>query len=126
MSLFLNLSSRDSLALQPENTWHDFTVELPRSIEGKFQCALMEFACASSMLEELYVFSDICTPEFVADSVQPLLRIVTEEGEVSHPYFKAVSRQVIQRVRIFIRNRNLNVPIQSVGSVRVTLSLETI
>ena len=126
MTIFLNLSSRDSLRYHPNNEWHDFTVELPHSIEGKFKCALLEFYSQSALVEDIYVFSNICEPEYTRDSVLPLLRIVSESGEVSHPYYKEVSREVIQRVHIYIKDQNLNVPPNPVGSVRMTLALEPI
>ena len=124
--IFLNLSSLDSVAYHAENNWHDFTVELPRSIEGNFRCALLEFWCGTPLTEEIYVYTDICEPEYVANSVQPLLRVVVEEGEFSNPYFKTVSRRTIQRVQVYIRNRSSQIPAQNIGSVRVTLGLERI
>ena len=120
---FLNLSSTDSLVFYPDNTAYDFTVELPDYFEGQYQCALMDFSCAASLSEELYIFSDICEPEYVHDCILPLLRIVRERGEVNTPFFKVASRRVIQRVRIFIRNHRHETPTQEIGPVRVTLAL---
>lgn len=124
--IHLNLASNNSRRFHEDNVWYDFTTELPQAVEGKFTCALLEFSSQSSMVEDLYVFCDLCEPEYVQDSVLPLLRIVSEPGEVSIPYFKPVSRQVIQRVHITIRNQNLEVPSNSIGPVRITLGLERI
>ena len=129
---YLNLSSRDSKTYHPNNSSYDFTVELPWPIEGLFKCGLMEFTCAS-MVEDLYVFTDICEPEYVHDKMLPLLRIVTEPGELGVPHFKPVSRQVIQRVRIYIRSfddtqqdNKFIIPSHDIGNVRVTLGFERI
>ncbi len=123
--IYLNLASTDSFTFHPTNTSYDFTVELPQPIRGEFTCALLDFTC-DSMLEELYIFTDICQPEFIHDSVLPLLRIVTEPGEVNIEHYKPMSRQVVQRVRIYIRDRHFNVPTQNIGPVRVTIALDPI
>ena len=124
--LYLTLSSTDSLAFNPENSASDFTVELPRAIEGKFTCALLDFSC-TDIGEDLYIFTDICEPEYVHDAVKPLLRIVTESGEITLPHFKPVARQMIQRVHVYIRNRYFNAPTHTlIGPVRITLGLEAL
>ena len=99
---YLNLSSRDSKKYHPNNSSYDFTIELPWPITGLYKCGLMEFS-SGPLVEDLYVFSDICEPEYVHDKMLPLLRIVYETGEVGVPHYKPVSRQVIQRVQIYIR-----------------------
>lgn len=124
--IYLHLSSKDSLHFHPNNVWYDFTIELPSTISGSFRCGLLEFFSTSSMQEDLYIFSDICEPEFIHDSLLPLLRIVTEPGEMSIPHFKSVSRKEIQRIRVYIRNKNLVVPDLNIGIVRMTLALESI
>lgn len=129
---YLNLSSRDSKKYHPENTSYDFTVELPWPIEGFFKCALLDFSCAA-MVEDLYVFTDICEPEYIHDLMLPFLRVVSEPGELSIPHYKPVSRQVIQRVHIYIRSfddtlddNKFIVPTHDIGDVRVTLGFESI
>lgn len=124
--IYLNLSSSDSLSYYPDNVWFDFTVELPRAIEGRYDCALLEFFTSAPLVEDLYIFTGICEPEFVHDAVLPLLRIVSEPGELSTPFFKRVSRQVIQRVHIYIRDKNMFLPKENLGPVRITLGLEAI
>lgn len=114
----------DSTILHPSNSSYDFIIELPRAIIGKYQCALMEFSCQESMTEDLYIYSDLCQPELVHDSLLPLLRIVTETGEVNTPYYKDITRQHIQRVHIYIRNRQFMIPTHAIGPVRVVLALE--
>ena len=124
--IYLNLASTDSLSSHPENVWHDFIIELPQPLIGTFRCALLEFYSELAMSEDIYVFSDICEPQFVHDSTQPLLRIVSDAGEVSIPHFKLVSREVVQRIRIYLRDHNFEIPSQNIGNVRITLELESI
>ena len=124
--IYLNLSSTDSLNYHPENTTYDFTVELPRAIEGNFECALLEFSC-TSVGEDLYVYTDICEPQYVHDSLLPLLRVITEPGEITLAHYKTVSRKVLQRVHIYIRNKQFEIPTHTlIGPVRITLALEPI
>lgn len=124
--IYLTLTSTDSLIYHPSNTATDFTVELPRTIEGKFTCALLDFSC-TSMSEHLYIFTDICEPEYVHNSILPLLRIVAEPGETTLAHYKTVSRRVIQRVHIYIRNQDFEIPRETlIGPVRITLGLDPI
>ena len=100
---------------------------------GVFKCALLELSC-SPMTEDLYVFTDICEPQYVHDEMLPLLRIVSEPGEVSLAHFKTVSRQVVQRVHIYIRafddtrseDNKFVIPTHDIGEVRITLGFEAI
>ena len=125
--IYLHLSSRDSLNYHPGNVWHDFTVELPDLIEGKFSAALVDFATTDTnqetLNEELYVFSDILENSFVLDHQLPLMRIVAQFGEVTLPHYKTVSREFLQRIKIYIKNRQLEAPANSIQSVRVTFAL---
>ena len=123
--IYLILTSTDSRRYHQKNNTYDFTVELRDVLQGQFTCALLDFSC-QSMSEDLYVFSDICEPQYIHDSDLPLLRIITEPGEVTIPHFKRVSRQLIQRVRIYIRNGSFDVPTDDIGPIRVTLALEPI
>ena len=127
---YLNLSSRDSKLYHPNNNSYDFTVELPWPIFGSFKCALLDFACGP-MLDDLYIFSDICEPEFIHDKMKPLLRVISEPGEPAAPHYKTVSRHIIQRVHIYIRSfdesqedNKLIIPTHDIGNVRITLGLE--
>lgn len=122
--IYLNLASTDSLLYHPQNSAYDFTVELPQTIEGQFKCALLEFRC-TTIGEQLYVYSNICEPQYVHDAIRPLLRIVSESGEVTLPHYKTVTRQEIQRIHIYVRNRHFDIPTHTlIGPVRITLALE--
>lgn len=125
--IYLNLTSTDSLALHPANTPYDFTIELPHAIEGRYRCALLELAC-EPFAEELYVFSDLCQSELVHDAMLPLLRIVSEPGEVNTPYYKETTRRHIQRINIYIRNSQFDIPTAepTLDRVRITLALDRV
>ena len=123
MLQFWYLSSKDALTLHPNNSTYDFTVELLETIKGKFSCALVDFSCAGAITEELYIFSDILENSSVHDHALPLLRIVSQTGEVRLPHYKPLSRQVIQRVRIYIRTKEFKVPSSDIGPVRCVLSV---
>ena len=63
----------------------------------------------------------------------PLLRVIPEPGELSTPHYKIMSREVIQRVKIYIRafddTQAINkfiIPAYDIGDVRLTLGFETI
>lgn len=122
--IYLNLSSSDSLDFHPENNSFDFIVELPTIIEGQFSCALIDFFCEAATFEPLYIFCDICEPEYVLDSVRPLLRIVAESGEVNTAHSKKVNRREIRRVQLSIRDRTFSIPSSPIGRVRMTIVLD--
>lgn len=122
--MYLNLSSRDSLKFHPQNNSYDFIIELPNQIVGRYKCALFDFFCDSAFTGDLYVYTDICEPEYVSDSVLPLLRIVSEAGELTTPHFKVCSRQQFKRINIYIRDRDFNTPSFDIGVVRMTIALE--
>ena len=127
--IYLNVSSQDSLSFHPQNSVFDFTIELPSAITGRFTCALLDFYTNEQFNQDFYVFCDICEPHFIHDRVLPLLRIVSEPGELTTPHNKTVSRQHIKRLTVYIRDREFNVPTQPsppITSVRMTILLESL
>ena len=87
---------------------------------------MLDFFCEAATFETLYILCDICEPEFVLDSVRPLLRIINESGEVTNIHFKPVQRQQIKRIHVCLRNRNFEIPSNPIGRVRMTIALEEI
>lgn len=122
---YLYLSSLDSKECHPLNNSYDFTIELPKIIEGNYIFSLLEFSC-HEMPEELYIFCDLSEQHLVHDQMLPIIRIVKQPGEFLTQYYSPVSRRIIQRVRIYIRDRNFSVPIYDIGPVRCTLALRPI
>ena len=120
---YLFLSSNESLEYHPKNTTYDFTVELPQILDGKFSFALLDIAAEKKISEALYVFCDSCEYSLAHDRMAPLLRIATQAGEVRIAYFVKASRRVIQRIRIYITNRNFQTPMADIGQIRCTLGI---
>ena len=115
------LTSLDSSQYHPTNQTYNFTVELPQTLEGAFTCALLEFFSQSLNNEELYVYCDICESSLTRDRMLPLIRIVPEVGEVNIPYFLKITRPIVQRIRIYIRDRDYKIPDYDIGPIRCTL-----
>ena len=126
MMKYLYLSSKNSLNIYPTNTSYDFTVELPNTIFGVYECALADITYSDTVQQDMYVYSDICEENVIDDKYLPILRVVSAPGEISNYYFVNASREAIQRVRVFIRDANFKVPSVSLGTVRVTLLLRRV
>ena len=122
---YIYLSSDDSLDYFPNNTNFDFTVEFAQEFRGAYRLALCEIYFTQAT-EDLYVFCDVCTRSRVLDDLLPLLRIVRAPGELSNLYYQELTRPILQRIRLYIRDKSLNVPSFDIGTVRCTLRLEPI
>lgn len=120
---YLFVSSDDSLEYHPTNSTYDFTITLPQTIHGDWEIALGDITYVSHF-EDLYVFCDLCEYSYVKDTSLPLLRLISGIGEFENLYFHTVTRNVIQRIRIFITNKNLETPSQDIGPVRLTLVMK--
>lgn len=119
---YLFVSSEDSLEYNPTNSTYDFTITLPQTIYGEWEIALAEIEYPSHFWD-LYVFCDLCDSSYVRDRTLPLLRIVSQMGEFDNLYFHKTTRNVIQRLRITIKNKDLVTPTEDIGPVRLTLAM---
>ena len=117
----IHLYSGDSLATHPTNTSYDFTVDLRDSLEGEFKIALLELT--ANISEQLYVFCDIIEPSYCRNHTLPILRVVNISGECTNLHFYRASRRVIQRINVYIRNKDLQIPANEMGPVHCTLLL---
>ena len=122
---YIYLSSDDSLEYFPNNTNFDFTVELAQEFRGAYRLALCEIYFTPA-IEDLYVFCDVCSRSRVLDDLLPLLRIVRAPGEFANLYYQELTRPILQRIRLYIRDKSLNIPSTDIGTVRCTLRLEPI
>ena len=120
---YLFISSEDSLELNPTNSTYDFTITLPQTLRGDWEIALGDITYVSHF-EDFYVFCDLCEYSYVKDKTLPILRKVEQMGEFENLYFHTVTRNVIQRIRIFVRNTKLETPSQDIGPIRCTLILK--
>lgn len=108
----------------------DFVVDIPGGLDfsqGEWEVALLEVHTdtGNQPTEDLYVYTDIVPYEnFVLDSFRPLLRVVRQKGEVGNPIYVPVqSHSKWDRIRIYIRNKQGNVPSLSIGDLSCTLHI---
>ena len=130
MEHYLFLNSVDSEKQHPDNTFADFTVELPRTylLDGVWECYLREVE--TDVKEDFfYVCTNICQESYVENTLFPVLRAVTKSKSTTKyysfddPFYFKLTVDTVNRVRIFIRGRGLR-PISSSGSVlRCTLHI---
>ena len=126
--MFFILSSKDSLDMHPKNFAWDFTVDLKKIIplSGNWECALVDLKYTGNY-GDLYVFSDICEPNYVSERYLPILR-VTDQGSnsFSYPYYMKISRDHIDRIRIYIRGGDGKIPSKNPDHLRCTLHLRNV
>ena len=120
-NFYLHVSSTDSLNRFPANTGFDFTVELTETISGRYMIALCELFTLHEFSEQLFVFCDVVEPYQVHNELSPLLRSVHKSGEVQNLQFMRLSRSIVQRIRITVRDKNNNSPATDLGEVSCTL-----
>ena len=126
MMKYLYLSSIDSLDYHPHNNYSDFTVELPQTLYGLYDCALGAISYTSDDDEPLYIYCDIIETSYINNAQSPILRIVDSPGEVNNLYYVTTTVPDVHRVRIKIRTVDGASPSSDLGVVRCTLLLEPI
>ena len=116
---YLHLYSGDSLATHVNNHAGDFLVDLPRTyvLEGEWDCALTEVTFLSDLeksTNRIDVCSDLVDQSYVRRTSLPILRpidIVENEKVdlVFNPtYYLHIHRQAFSRIKIYIRDDELN------------------
>lgn len=103
-------ASNDCLKFHPENSSHDFIVELPYTLhlEGEWECALVELFCNTLNLEQLKVVvlvSDLCSSSYIDYQRLPVLRrFLLSRGSIpiTTPFNVPLTRAQIQRFRIHL------------------------
>jgi len=108
----------------------DFTVELGKNykLNENYTCGIIEtyFEVDSEVSHEigkhnLFIFCDICESNYVRNSFLPLLRLVSTEEQLYTPLYKPISRYEFNKIRVYIRDINLDIPIVPVKSFTCTL-----
>lgn len=128
---YLFLSSDLSKDRYPSNRPDDFTVELPHPyvLDGQWKCGLKEIKIT---LQEgiVYFCSDVCVESYAEDTMLPVLRALQKpKGKETYfhfdnPMYVNIKPNVLNRVRIFIRDRQLQ-PLDVQDSyIHCTLHLE--
>ena len=123
--MYLFLSSKDCIDKYPGNNAWDFTVDIGKvlNLKGTWQCSLVQIQYPDEH-GDLYVYSDLCEPSYVADNFLPILRIVNKPTcTFSKSFFMNMSREHISHVKIYIRKRWNEVPSFSTNITRCTLQL---
>jgi hypothetical protein len=125
--MYLFLSPSDSIDTHPNNDCWDFTVTLPKTLNltGKWVCALTEIVYSNKLKgKDLYVFCDLCEGCCVRGKILPLLRIAERPETYTKLYDMDVCLSQISHVRMYIRDRNLQIPSFSSETLRCALRLK--
>ena len=74
-------------------------------LEGQWEVAVINLKLKSPTKTPVYLLSDICTSNYVCDSLLPVLRwLDTKSAYFNHPNFIKVNKQQIQRIKILIKS----------------------
>ncbi len=123
----LHLSSKDSINVFPDNLPSDFTVDIGKTLQlaGNWQVELLSFKCCLTKDQDperknLYVFTDIAESSYMKDNYLPVIANFYLDGYsnkkkiiervVEHPHSLAVVPFAVQRIRIYIKDQDLNTP----------------
>ena len=96
-----------NIDLFPQNTWHDFDVELTKELvfNNKCECALLFFDVNPLFQLELNIFCDILEQTCFENSLASFLSPVTElPYKPTNPLFFPIKTSTIKRLRISIKN----------------------
>lgn len=122
----LYLSSGDSLETFPDNKWFDFTVLIPNGLhlDGKYVCALIEVYFNIKLTSEMYVYSDLCEYSYIQDTYRPIMRIVRKTSVFTKLIYLPVKTSRVGTIRIYIRDKNNNIPTLAAKEMRCTILLK--
>ena len=122
--MYLFVSAEDSKDIHPWNTVSDFIVELsPMELKGKWSCALVECRLDKAYKEDLYVYCDLIQNSPIRGKMGSILRIIRKSREFSNPFYFAVSRQSVNRIRLSLKTGNGMLPDSSISSCVFALHL---
>jgi hypothetical protein len=121
---YIFLSSTDSKDINVNNTWYDFTVEFTGllNLSGVWELALAEIQLNGHVEEHLDIYCDLCEYSYVGGKPYPILRRINYEiNEFANLYFMRISNREINRIRIYIRDKNQDIPSVSILDCNCTL-----
>ena len=124
---YLYINSNDSKEIFKDNSPFDFTVELSDFLDltRNWSVALSEIWFDNSRIDQqLNIFSDICDYNHIFDNQLPILRRIYNTSEFINLYFIKLSRSHISTIRIYIRDKNNEIPSIDVSEVNCTLLLK--
>ena len=129
---YMFLSSHDGFGFHPENNASSFIVELsqPLQLGQNWSCALVDIALklrGESDFDLLNVYCDLCDNSVVNLQRLPILRRISfKDGlQTFHfPYYILLSRDQVQRFRIYLTNPEGTLRPDSIASLYCTLHLK--
>ena len=126
---YLFLNSQNSRNLYPYNEACDFTVEQlrPYILEGQWECGLKEINIPLKE-ETMTICSNLCQESYIENTMLPVLRIVHKKKKESYcllndPFYVVMKTHNVNKLRIFIRGRNIKSLSDKQSSVQCTLHL---
>ena len=122
--MYLFLSSSDCGDIYPDNNPLDFTIDLFPILElkGEWECGLLEIDYKPSNID-LFLYCDLCESSFVHGNYLPLLRFVKKVSIYERPMFFPISREVVSRLRLYIRDAEGKVPSFNIKELKCTLEI---
>ena len=129
-NIYLFLSSDDSKNYHPDNVAHSFTVELPErvNLDGNWMIALCDIYTEDLITETLYLYSDICDYSYIKNSLEPVLRMIfpsNNHGQYfSEKYYIPIRAKTLGRIKVYIRDRSMNVPDSFSKRIALTFHLK--
>ena len=132
--IYINLSSEDDMVRHPSNTPSDFTVTLSPFVilapGENWTVAIAEIEFNSSSLDPFYLCSDLCSSSPVGTTTLPLVRTIwpsasgtTHVFPFTPPFYVAVRKQVVDEIRIYLKDKTGAILPHSSQPTRVTLHL---
>lgn len=121
---YIFLSSSDSKNINVNNTWYDFTVDFTGllNLSGVWECALAEIKFTGQIQEHLDIYCDLCEYSYVGGKPYPILRRINNQtNQFNNLFFMRISNPEINRIRIYIRDKNNDIPTVSVSECNCTL-----
>ncbi len=117
-SFYLFLDCRDSLNLHKNNSASQFDIELPKAyaLDGNWECALKEISLTFAFQPEsdrLYVCCDFLEESYARNTLVPVLRNVTVDGDSARtitfadPFYAKVKSTDLRRLTVFIKDSEL-------------------
>ena len=100
--MYIFLKSDDSISYHPDNNTCEFVSELPKSIkiEGIWNCSLIHFDVGEEKTEDILVCCDLVESSSVYGREVPILNVLNNAGDIIHPYYIPVNKDIISRIRI--------------------------
>ena len=129
-SIYLFLSSDDSKIYHPDNVGHTFTIELPErvNLDGYWVIALCDICSEDIINETVYLYSDMCDYTYVKNSLEPILRMIfpsnNHEQYFPERYYVPVRQKNLGRIKVYIRDRSMNIPNSLEKRIELTLHLK--